>query len=44
MGTMLRHQNVKKANQIAGKIDDDARLDIIIDANDQIIERLVIGF
>jgi hypothetical protein len=40
--TLLKQQNIKKSNNIhSAKLDDDERMDMLVDANDQIIEKLV---
>ncbi len=37
---MLRQQGIKKTNINSAKLEDDERIDMIIDSNDQIIEKL----
>ena len=37
---MLKQQNIKKSNICSSKLDDEERMDLLIDTNDQIIEKL----
>lgn len=42
MGSLMKQQNLKKSTNIASsRLDDDERMDILIDSNDQMIEKLV---
>ncbi len=41
MGNLLKQQNIKKSNICSSKLDDDERMDLLIDTNDQMIEKLV---
>jgi hypothetical protein len=41
MGTLLKQQNIKKSNISSSKLEDDERMDLLIDTNDQMIEKLV---
>lgn len=36
----MKPQNIKKSNICSNKLDDEERMDMLIDINDQIIERL----
>lgn len=44
MGQVLKNQNVKKSNFNSSKLDDEERMDLLIDINDQLIEKLVFFF
>ena len=41
MACLLKQQNIKKNNIYSNKLDDEERMDLLIDSNDQIIEKLV---
>jgi len=41
MATLLKQQNIKKSNISSSKLEDDERMDLLIDTNDQMIEKLV---
>jgi hypothetical protein len=41
IASLLKQQNIKKNNIYSGKLDDEERMDLLIDSNDQIIEKLV---
>ncbi|RNA40935.1 exosome component 10, partial [Brachionus plicatilis] len=40
MGQVLKNQNVKKSNFNSTKLDDEERIDLLTDINDQLIEKL----
>lgn len=42
MSTLLRNNGIKKSNLNTNKLDDDERMDLIVDSNDQLIEKLSI--
>lgn len=37
---MLKQQNIKKSNISSNKMDDEERMDMLVDSNDQLIEKL----
>jgi hypothetical protein len=41
IASLLKQQNIKKNNIYSSKLDDEERMDLLIDSNDQIIEKLV---
>lgn len=41
MGQVLKNQNVKKSNINSTKLDEEERMDLLTDINDQLIEKLV---
>ncbi len=41
IASLLKQQNIKKNNICSAKLDDEERMDLLIDSNDQIIEKLV---
>lgn len=41
MGKALKNQNVKKSNINSRKLDEEDRMDLLTDINDQLIEKLV---
>lgn len=43
MANLLKQQNIKKNNIYSTKLDDEERMDLLVDSNDQIIEKLVIN-
>lgn len=41
ISSLLKQQNIKRTNINSNKLDDDERMELLIDSNDQIIEKLV---